>query len=182
MKKTVPANRTSKRSPTAKRSLADLRRFDRRPLFGGAAPERLRAKRIVRIAGNRSATMEHLAAEPLRGARVLVVEDEYYLADDLMMTLREAGAEPVGPFASIAQAEASLGDSGVDAAIVDMNLRGEMAFDFAAGLCSKVPCVVVSGYTAEALPDSVANLCRLEKPVDPKKVLAELSRQMRGKS
>jgi DNA-binding response OmpR family regulator len=123
--------------------------------------------------------MEHLAAELLKGARVLVVEDEYYLADDLVMALREAGAEPVGPFASIAQAEEVLGEGSVDAAIVDMNLRGEMTFDFVAGLCSKVPCVVVSGYTAEALPESVANLCRLEKPVDPKKVLAELSRQMR---
>jgi DNA-binding response OmpR family regulator len=107
------------------------------------------------------------------------VEDEYYLADDLVTTLREAGAEPVGPFASIAQAEEMLGGGGVDAAIVDMNLRGEMAFEFATGLCSKVPCVVVSGYTAEALPPSVANLCRLEKPVDPKTVLAELSKQMR---
>ena len=41
---------------------------------------------------------------PLRGARVLVVEDEYYIADDLRRALEAAGAEVVGPFSTIEKA------------------------------------------------------------------------------
>lgn len=128
--------------------------------------------------------MEPPGTDIFRGARVLVVEDEYYLADDLVQTLRDAGAEPVGPFASVAQAEASLKEGLVDAAILDMNLRGEMAFDLAARICDDLPCVVVSGYTGEALPPSVMHLARLEKPVDPRAVIALLGErlvQARGK-
>ena len=33
----------------------------------------------------------------LTGARVLLVEDEYYIADDLRRTLRAVGATVVGP-------------------------------------------------------------------------------------
>ena len=33
----------------------------------------------------------------LTGARVLLVEDEYYIADDLRRTLHAAGATVIGP-------------------------------------------------------------------------------------
>lgn len=63
----------------------------------------------------------------LQGARVLVVEDEYLIADDLASALRKAGAETVGPVSTIDEAEELVRQKPLDAAIVDLNLRGAMA-------------------------------------------------------
>ena len=125
--------------------------------------------------------MERSVAELLKGARVLVVEDEYYLADDLIRSLAAVGAEPVGPFPSLHGAEEKLAEGNIDAAILDMNLRGSLAFDFAARVCSKIPCVIVSGYSGEAIPASVAHIGRLEKPAAPEDVVAMLGEKMAGR-
>ena len=103
----------------------------------------------------------------LSGARILVVEDEYYLAEDIAAALQDAGAEVVGPFGSLGQAEAPLAAGGLDGAVLDMNLRGEPAFGLAERLqAAHVPVVIVSGYSREALPGTLADVPRLEKPVD----------------
>lgn len=118
---------------------------------------------------------------PLEGARVLIVEDEFFLADDLARALRDAGAEPVGPISTIAQAEELVASQRLDAAVLDLNLHGEMASDFVQKLSqSELPCLIVSGYGEDAIPDCVAGMARLEKPVSPSVVVdslaAELSR------
>ena len=41
---------------------------------------------------------------PLNGRKIMVVEDEYLVADDLAALLREAHAEVIGPVASLAAA------------------------------------------------------------------------------
>ena len=113
--------------------------------------------------------------EPLAGARVLILEDEFFLADDLARALREAGGDPVGPVATIAQAEAIVARERLDAAILDLNLRGEMASDFAERLAAtELPCVIVSGYGGEGLPEALARLPRLEKPVGAPAVIEAL--------
>jgi DNA-binding response OmpR family regulator len=118
---------------------------------------------------------------PLEGARILIVEDEFFLADDLARALRDAGAEPVGPISTIAQAEELVASQRLDAAVLDLNLHGEMASDFVQKLSqSELPCLIVSGYGEDAIPDCVAGMARLEKPVSPSVVVdslaAELSR------
>lgn len=108
---------------------------------------------------------------PLSGARVLIVEDEFFIADDLARALRGAGGEPVGPVNTVEQAEQLLGRERLDAAIVDLNLRGEMASTFVERLAGQVPCLIVSGYGEDGVPESLRGLPRLEKPVSPKAVL-----------
>ena len=95
--------------------------------------------------------------------------------------LRDAGAEPVGPISTIAQAEELVASQRLDAAVLDLNLHGEMASDFVQKLSqSELPCLIVSGYGEDAIPDCVAGMARLEKPVSPSVVVdslaAELSR------
>lgn len=93
---------------------------------------------------------------PLSGNRVLVVEDEYYLADDLSRELRAAGAGVVGPFGSIADPEAAIDIGDFDCAVLDMNLRGDLAFMIAEQLASaKVPFIVATGYNQSSLPESL---------------------------
>ncbi len=115
----------------------------------------------------------------LEGARILIVEDEYFLADDLARALRNAGAEPVGPVATVGDAEAYLASAKLDAAILDLNLRGRMASDFVQRLAStRLPCLVVSGYADDAVSESIQGVPCLEKPVSPKRVVEAIAREL----
>lgn len=111
----------------------------------------------------------------LRNARILIVEDEYYLADDLAAALRRIGAEVVGPVGTLSEAEALVGGKRFDCAILDMNLRGEMAFSIADRLEKEgIPFVVASGYDSAALPDRFSGIPRVEKPFDTAEVIAAI--------
>jgi DNA-binding response OmpR family regulator len=115
---------------------------------------------------------------PLQGARVLVLEDEFFMADDLARALRSAGAEPIGPAGTIDEAETLVELERPDAAILDLNLHGAMADGFARRLSGKkLPCVIVSGYGAAAMP-SVSDIRWLEKPVSPARVLETLASEL----
>ena len=115
----------------------------------------------------------------LEGARVLVLEDEYFIADDLVRALRKKGAEPVGPVGTVKQAEDLLARERLDAAILDLNLRGEMAEDFICRLAAaSLPCLIVSGYGPDAIPPAVSDLPRLEKPINPALVVDSLAAQL----
>lgn len=119
------------------------------------------------------------AEAPLQGARVLIVEDEFLIADDLARSLRNAGAEAVGPVGTVHEAEELVRSGVLDAAIVDINLRGKMASEFISRLAAtELPCLIVSGYGDDALPESLSGVPRLEKPVSPAAVVKELGKQM----
>jgi len=112
---------------------------------------------------------------PLQGTRVLVVEDEYYLADDLSRSLREAGAQVVGPASSVEQAQRLASGGGFDCAVVDMNLHGEFAFAFAEKLEGEsVPFIVATGYNQQYLPETLKNVPRVGKPYSACEVVEKL--------
>ena len=114
---------------------------------------------------------------PLKGTRVLIVEDEYYLADDLSRALSGAGAEIVGPVGTLEDAENTVSEGEFDCAVVDMNLRGDFAYAVAQRLgASGVPYVVATGYNQSSLPDSLANVPRIEKPFAAREVVDLLMR------
>ena len=105
---------------------------------------------------------------PLAGRRVLVVEDEFFLADDMAEALRTLGAEVVGPAPTRAAAADLLAGGRVDAAVLDINLRGETIFPLADALRARgVPFVFATGYDASATPPAYRDVPRWEKPYDP---------------
>ncbi|HEY0625812.1 MAG TPA: response regulator [Allosphingosinicella sp.] len=107
--------------------------------------------------------------------RVLIVEDEYYLADDLAHALKKAGAEVLGPVGTLGDAERAVAAGSFDVAILDMNLRGDMAFPIADRLTEEgIPFVVATGYNSASLPERFAGVPRVEKPFDPQAVIAAL--------
>ena len=66
---------------------------------------------------------------------VMVVEDEGIVALDIEMALEEVGAEVMGPFLTLGEANAAL-NAGVrpDAVVLDVNIGGEMVFPLAGRL------------------------------------------------
>lgn len=110
----------------------------------------------------------------LRGSRILIVEDEYLLADDLCEALGNAGAEVLGPLSSVKDAAAYVaGEGSIDAAVLDVNLRGEMIFSVADSLRERgVPFAFATGYDETILPARFADTPRIEKPFKGKRVAA----------
>lgn len=114
----------------------------------------------------------------LRDRRILVVEDDYFWADELGGGLRRAGAAVLGPIGTVASALSLLApEPDLDAAVIDMNLRGERADPVANRLLAlRVPVLLVTGYDCSSLCEAHAHLPCLEKPVALDTVLAALSR------
>ncbi|WP_426960238.1 response regulator [Muricoccus radiodurans] len=120
------------------------------------------------------------ATKPLRGRSILVVEDEYFIADEIVEALEEAGATVVGPLPSAAAAlKAAEGDEGLDGALLDVNLRGEMVWPVVEVLKDRgVPMVLATGYDSGMIPPAYAHLIRCEKPVEANVVVRALARAL----
>lgn len=108
-----------------------------------------------------------MVEQVLEGRRILVVEDEYFLADDVRDALTEAGAEVLGPVPSVEEASALIArEERIDAAVLDVNLRGELVFPVADALRERgVPFAFATGYDRWAIPDRFADALRVEKPL-----------------
>jgi CheY-like chemotaxis protein len=102
------------------------------------------------------------------GRHVLVVEDEYLIADEVCHELRQAGARVLGPVPNVRDAlDLIAATPGIDAALLDVNLGGETVYPVADALrLLGVPFVLCTGYDAWALPAAYRNAPRVEKPVD----------------
>ena len=108
----------------------------------------------------------------LTGSRILIVEDEFYLADDLAGALKRRGAEILGPVGTLDQAREAVSAGVFDCAIVDMNLRGDMAFPIADQLLEAgIPFLIATGYNSAALPARFADVPVVEKPSDTSKII-----------
>ncbi len=59
---------------------------------------------------------------PLNGKRVLIVEDEFFIADVRGKAVETAGGLVIGPFASAGEAQKALVED-VDLAVLDINVR-----------------------------------------------------------
>lgn len=118
---------------------------------------------------------------PLKGRRILVVEDEYLIADDLTELLTDAGAEVIGPAASLPQAMRLAGDTeGIDAAALDINLRGVEVFPLADELAGRgVPMLFLTGYGTNYIPERFAHICRCEKPMEIGNVVNQLAKMVK---
>jgi PAS domain S-box-containing protein len=112
----------------------------------------------------------------LAGRRLLLVEDEWLIAGDLARASGAAGAEVLGPVPSVGDALVLVGTAGrIDAAVLDVNLRGEMIFPVADALADRgVPFVFSTGYDASFIPARYAGVIRCEKPSDPARIARAL--------
>jgi DNA-binding response OmpR family regulator len=114
----------------------------------------------------------------LHGRRILVVEDEYMIANELRSELENEGAVVVGPAGRLETAfELLESDARIDSAVLDVNLGGDDVFPIAAALTErKVPFVFATGYEASAIPVQFSGVPVCDKPLEMrwlKKALGE---------
>ncbi|MDR9780861.1 response regulator [Rhizobium redzepovicii] len=112
----------------------------------------------------------------LRGYHVLVVEDEFMLAEDLSLELADAGAVVIGPAQTLERAVELLArPDALDAAVLDVNLQGKPVYPLADALVErKVPFVFTTGYDASILPARFRSVDCCSKPIDMGRLLAAL--------
>ena len=112
--------------------------------------------------------------------RILLVEDDAFLAFDLCQLLEQAGFLVVGPASSSASALTLLAQSSCDAAILDVQLgRGDTSELVARKLVARgTPFVTVTGYSQEQRPDVFAGSPVFSKPVCFADLLAALQRYL----
>ncbi|MBB3691952.1 response regulator [Sphingomonas sp. BK580] len=117
----------------------------------------------------------------LARCRILIVEDEYLLADELAIELAELGATVLGPAPDVQTALRLLSDGeALNGAVLDINLGGEPAFPVADRLIAQgVPIVFTTGYDAAAMPDRFKNVPRCEKPFSIARMTAAMVKAFR---
>lgn len=113
----------------------------------------------------------------LSGRHIMVIEDDYYLATDVSRALQGAGAHVIGPCPNEAAARAELAEQRPDAVVMDINLGAGASFKLAEHLKDNlIPFVFVTGYDENVIPAEFADVERLEKPVQLRKIVNSISK------
>jgi len=107
------------------------------------------------------------AAEAIYGRRIMIVEDEALVAMILEDQLEELGLSIVATCANVADAMGAIDKNTPDAAILDVNLGGQLVYPVADRLIDRgIPFVFVTGYGRESIDRRYASIQVLEKPVE----------------
>jgi len=115
----------------------------------------------------------------LKGLKVLIVEDEWLLADHLQAIVEHTGAEALGPVATIEGAMALLDGMPTppDAATLNVRLVDGPSFPVADRLAAAgVPFAFISANRLDDLPERFAKRPLLAKPFRDADVAALLAR------
>jgi DNA-binding response OmpR family regulator len=111
----------------------------------------------------------------LDGLAVLVIEDEYFIASDCAAALREHGARVLGPVPDLVRGRALLAAERPGCVVLDINLKGDWAFQFAEELMEQgIPAVLTTGYDASVIPASLRSAPLLRKPVETGDLIREI--------
>lgn len=106
-----------------------------------------------------------MMAGRLAGRRILVVEDEYFIASDMKQALLAEDAIVVGPVGRLDRGLALATHEAVDAAVLDVNLGQTTTYPIADRLKELgAPWVFVTGYDEWSMPSPYRGTPRLAKP------------------
>jgi CheY-like chemotaxis protein len=116
-------------------------------------------------------------AAPLGGKKVLIVEDDFLIAQDLQALLSAAGCTVCGTVATSAAALTFLHHELPDGALLDVNLRGSDASPVARALAARgVPFMLVTAYERRQLPSALRGHPCLSKPYSAESLVAMATR------
>lgn len=115
---------------------------------------------------------------PLQGRRILVIEDDYLVAEIVTQMLEDAGAVVLGPFGWRDEALdfISSNHADVDAALLDVNLHGHVSYPIADALIARhIHFVFATGYAGGVIKEAYRSYPRCEKPFRQQALLAALT-------
>jgi DNA-binding response OmpR family regulator len=100
--------------------------------------------------------------------RVLIVEDEALIAQEIEAALADAGFAIVGLAPTVSKALALIAEAELEAVVLDANLRGHSAEPVALVLREAgIPFIVLTGYGKAHLTGPLLDAPRLAKPFHP---------------
>ena len=125
----------------------------------------------------RWSTLVTTAAMPsLHDMQVMIVEDDTLLAIDLAEALRDAGLQVIGPFSTVDGALHGVAAHRPQAAILDIDLRGQLSFPVADALAgANVPFLWLSGSSPNVLPEHHRGRPFVRKPLAKALILRMLA-------
>jgi CheY-like chemotaxis protein len=135
--------------------------------------------RDLRAVVTRQAPLDATAPAEVEALTLLVVEDDPDAAASLTELLTEAGHNVVGPFHSAAAAEAAAALHSIDAALLDINLSGEMTgVELARVLTDRwaVRVIFISGDVAAAAKNADMAEALVLKPYNGAQILEAVAR------
>jgi two-component SAPR family response regulator len=118
-----------------------------------------------------------MASENLFGGRrILVLEDDYLVVEEMVQELAASGADVVGPVSSLSKAYALLERMpDIQGAVLDINLQGELVYPLADELTRRdIPFVFATAYDESAIPEGYRDHRRFMKPVSVQDVARAL--------
>lgn len=117
----------------------------------------------------------------LDGCRVLIVEDQYALADELRTHLRSAGVNVVGPVARLEEGLRLVEEEApIDAAVLDVNLGDADVYPLAERLALRnIPIIFATGYDPSWVAPQFARYEVCVKPVALSAIVSALNRAIR---
>lgn len=108
----------------------------------------------------------------LGGLCVLVVEDDYFVANESANLLRDHGARVLGPVPDMDRARSLLSEEQPDCVLLDVNLKGELVYALAEDLLHRgIPAVFTTGYDTSFLPPALQGMPCLQKPVETRELV-----------
>jgi two-component sensor histidine kinase len=131
----------------------------------------MRIARDAEVQGAERGTARNGATAAPRSAassqsRIMVVEDEALVGLMMVDIVNELGFSAFGPFASVAEATAAARGGNCEAAVLDVNLNGELVYPVADMLAeSGVPFIFVTGYSPDLVEKRFAEVPVVQKPV-----------------
>ena len=120
-------------------------------------------------------------AHAVARGRILVVEDEPFVAMQLQSDLESDGYEVIGPAANVAQGERLAQSEALDAALVDVSLGPATSASIAEFLLERrIPFAFATGYAdGSILPEHLRGVPRLAKPYAPEDVRKVLDKLLK---
>jgi CheY-like chemotaxis protein len=127
-------------------------------------------------AAERGAVVDNAMLPSLSGRKILIVEDDVVVAEEMRYTVTGAGGMPLGPVPSVEMALYLIAQQRPDAALLDIHLSGASVEPIAHQLHAMyVPYVVVSGFSRKAIPRTLRDAPFVAKPFYRSELLQPLT-------